>query len=250
MRVFIGYDSREQSAADVCARTLRRVTNGRIEPEFLMIDKLEAQGLMWRVRDERGGQDYDITGNATASTRFKFSRFLVPILCQSGPALFLDCDMLFLEDPRRMLDEVDLLSAAVHVVKHDHRPIEQYKMVSQVQTTYPRKNWSSVILWNCAHYANRRLKPEFVAKQPTSYLHRFEWITDDRLGEIPVTWNYLETEYNYCDNAKLVHHTLGIPAIPHYAGSDYADEWNACLLRAMNVAGVKASDIALRAESA
>lgn len=224
MRVFIGYDSREQSAADVCARTLRRVTNGRIEPEFLMIDKLEAQGLMRRVRDERGGQDYDITGNATASTRFKFSRFLVPILCQSGPALFLDCDMLFLEDPRRMLDEVDLLSAAVHVVKHDHRPIEQYKMVSQVQTTYPRKNWSSVMLFNCSHAANRRLSLRDVNERSGLDLHGFYWLHDSEIGELDPKWNWLVNVQPKPAQVGIAHFTLGGPFTPGWHGAPF-DEW-------------------------
>lgn len=225
MRVFIGYDSREQSAADVCARTLRRVTNGRIEPEFLMIDKLEAQGLMRRVRDERGGQDYDITGNATASTRFKFSRFLVPILCQSGPALFLDCDMLFLEDPRRMLDEVDLLSAAVHVVKHDHRPIEQYKMVSQVQTTYPRKNWSSVMLFNCSHAANRRLSLRDVNERSGLDLHGFYWLHDSEIGELDPKWNWLVNVQPKPAQVGIAHFTLGGPFTPGWHGAPFDDLW-------------------------
>ena len=102
MRVYIGYDEREEEAARVAAKTLREVTNGELEPEFLVAPKLADQGLLWRISDHRGGQDYDLISNAPKSTRFAISRFLTPLLCQGGHALFLDCDMLFLEDPRHM----------------------------------------------------------------------------------------------------------------------------------------------------
>ena len=104
MRVFIGYDEVEQDAAMVAAKSLREITNGELVPEFLWVDKLAAQGLYWRPVDHRG-QTYDLISGAPASTDFAASRFLTPILCQSGWALFVDCDVVFLEDPREMLRE-------------------------------------------------------------------------------------------------------------------------------------------------
>ena len=234
--IVIGFDPREALAYHVCCQSIIEHAS---EPVcFIPL----ASNLL-------GGFD----GKRDGSNAFIFSRFLVPyIQSWRGWALYLDGDMIVRDDVAKLFQMRDEYKAAL-VVKHVYESQFKRKYVGTPlesdNVIYPRKNWSSVILWNCAHYANRVLRPEFVAKKPTSFLHRFEWITDDRLGELPVTWNYLETEYNYCDNAKIVHHTLGIPAIPHYAESDYADEWHSTFLRTVNVDGVKASDIALRAEA-
>ena len=183
MRVFIGYDPREHEAAMVCAATLQEVTHGELVAEFLEVNALRQRGLLTRLRDERGTQDYDLVSNHTYSTRFNISRFLVPILCQGGPALFLDCDMVFLRDPRQMLQE-SLTGAAwdefaVSVVKHDHAPTRTVKMLAQAQNAYPRKNWSSVILFNCDHRANRRLSLWDVNNRHRDELHSFYWLHEN-----------------------------------------------------------------------
>ena len=224
MRVFIGYDEREHEAARVAAKTLRQVTKGQIEPEFIRADKLAAQGLLWRVSDHRGGQDYDLISNAPKSTRFAISRFLTPLLCQQGHALFLDCDMLFLEDPRNMLDEIDR-SHAVHVVKHNHVPTEQWKMVNQVQTKYPRKNWSSVMLFNCEHQANTRLSLRDVNERPGRDLHAFYWLNDAEIGELHPRWNWLVNVQEKPDCVGIAHFTLGGPFNEGWKPARFDDLW-------------------------
>lgn len=193
MKVFIGYDEREHEAARVAAKTLHEVTNGELVPEMLDATKLTDQGLLWRVADHRGGQDYDLVSNASKSTRFAISRFLTPLLAQDGWALFADCDVVFREDPRHMLEEVDH-SKAVHVVKHEYTPSSQWKMVNQTNTHYPRKNWSSVMLFNVDHPAHRRLSLRDVNERPGRDLHRFYWLHDDEIGSLHPRWNWLVGE--------------------------------------------------------
>ena len=210
MKVYIGYDDREAEAARVAAKTLHQVTNGGLTAEFIKSPKLVEQGLLWRVSDHRGGQDYDLVSNAPKATRFAISRFLTPLLCQQGFALFLDCDMVFLEDPRNMLREIDQ-DAAVSVVKHDHQPTEQWKMVNQVQTKYPRKNWSSVMLFNCEHPANRRLSLRDVNERPGRDLHAFYWLHDCEIGALDPRWNWLVNVQPKPERVGIAHFTLGGP---------------------------------------
>jgi hypothetical protein len=227
VRVFIGHDTREEEAAAVAAKTLREVTNGEITPEFLFISKLVAQGLLARTIDQRGGQDYDLVSNAPQSTRFAISRFLVPIICQNGPALFVDADVVFREDPRNMLVEHEGRLGAVAVVKHDPKvcnPLNPYKMVNQQQTAYLRKNWSSVMLFNCDHPSNRRLSLRDVNERPGRDLHAFYWLADDEIGELEARWNWLvnvEPE----QPRGIAHFTLGGPWIPGWVSAPHDDIW-------------------------
>ena len=222
MRVFIGYDPREARAADAAAISLYRVSG--ITPEFLDAERLRAVGLLTRPADHRGGQDYDFPSQAPASTRFAISRFLTPILCQSGFALFVDCDVVFLRDPREMKAFTE---HAVRVVKHDHRPTQLYKMVNQQQTTYPRKNWSSVMLFNCDHPANRRLSLRDVNERPGRDLHAFYWLHDDEIGELGPEWNWLVDVEPRPDNLGIAHMTLGGPWLKGWQGGSFDREWEA-----------------------
>jgi hypothetical protein len=92
---------------------------------------------------------------------------------------------------------------------------------------YPRKNWSSLMLINCAHFGWRQLTPEAVAAKPGSELHQFAFLPDDWVGELPKNWNWLPQEYGQNPEAKLVHYTTGIPAFPMHAFDPMADEWAA-----------------------
>jgi len=166
---------------------------------------------------------YDLNSNAPCSTEFAVSRFLVPILCQSGWALFTDCDVVFMGNPKELLAIADP-DKAVMVVKHNHFG-HGTKMGGMTQTHYDRKNWSSVMLINCKHYAWRQITPETVEKLPNSYLHRFEFIDDRFIGALPFEWNWLVGEYPYNEDAKLAHFTLGIPSVEHYKDCDFSDEW-------------------------
>lgn len=227
MKVYIGYDEREAEAVRVAAKTLREVTNGEIEPEFLRADKLAAHGLLTRVSDHRGGQDYDLVSNAPKSTRFAVSRFMVPLLCQSGWALFVDCDMVFMRDPREMLAEAQAQAypSAVYVVQHNHVPTEKWKMVNQAQTTYPRKNWSSVMLFNGDHLANRRLTLHDVNNRPGRDLHAFYWLHDQEIGRLDPAWNWLVNVQDRPEKLGIAHFTLGGPFNEGWKPAEHDEIW-------------------------
>ena len=228
MRIFIGFDPREAAAAEVARQSLCEVTQDEIEPEMLCMPKLVDQGLLSRrVIDQRGGQDYDLMSNAVQSTRFAISRFLTPILCQSGYALFVDSDVVFLRDPRAMTLEVSA-NHAVSVVKHggDVSP-GAWKMVNQKQEPYLRKNWSSVMLFNCDHAANRRLSLRDVNERPGRDLHRFYWLHDSEIGELRPYWNWLVDVQPRPKSLGIAHMTLGGDWLDGWVGGSFDEEWKA-----------------------
>lgn len=228
MKVYIGYDEREDEAYQVARASLLEVTNSGLEAEALDVTKLSAQGLLNRVSDQRGGQDYDLVSNGWMSTRFAVSRFLVPLLCQQGFALFTDCDVVFREDPRNIYDELlteENIGKAVHVVKHNYESKDLYKMVGQRQSPYPRKNWSSVMLFNCDHPANRRLSLRDVNERPGRDLHQFYWLNDDEIGELDPRWNWLVGEQEQPRRRGIAHFTLGGPWIPGWHSKPHDELW-------------------------
>ena len=161
------------------------------------------------------------------SNAFIYSRFLVPHLMNyKGYALFLDGDMICKADVAELikLAESDP-EKAVWVVKHDYKTKHPVKYLGAKNEDYPRKNWSSVVLWNCHHWQNKKLTPELVMESTGSYLHRFSWLEDRFIGELPVEWNHLVDEYEHDDNAKLLHYTLGTPCFEDYKYSGYSKEW-------------------------
>ena len=232
MKVYIGYDEREYEAAMVAVKSLRHVTNSEIEPEFLCLPKLIDQGLITRTFDRRGGQGYDLTAGPaeTFSTDFKFTRFLAPILCQQGYALFVDCDVVFLRDPREMLHEVHARHA-LNVVRHEDAkyPDALHKMDGQVQAHYPRKNAASVMLWNVDHPANRRLSLRDVNERPGRDLHAFYWLADNEIGTLSPQWNWLVDVGPRPPGLGLgiAHMTLGGPWLEDWQGGSFDDEWRA-----------------------
>lgn len=224
MRVMIGYDEREARAVEVAIKSLRRVAPD-LEPELLCAAKLTDQGLLTRVSDHRGDQDYDLVSNAKKSTRFAISRFLTPILCQEGYALFTDCDVVFREDPREMLTEVSA-HYAVNVVKHFYVPAPGLKMVNQANSVYGRKNWSSVMLFNCDHSANRRLSLRDVNERRGLDLHQFYWLADAEIGELSRCWNQLIGEHPLlAPKEGILHFTRGGPWLPGWQGAEHDDIW-------------------------
>ena len=161
----------------------------------------------------------------SGSTAWTVSRFLVPHQMKyHGWHLFCDSDIYFTDDVRKLLHYVDP-KYAVLVVKHeDYTPHSNMKMADKQQTAYHRKNWSSLILWNCSHEANRLLDPAFVADCNTLWLHQFGWLTDNQIGELPAEWNTLVGYQNY-DNPKGIHYTDGVPTIDKYKQCDYSELW-------------------------
>ena len=97
-------------------------------------------------------------------------------------------------------------------------------MDGQVQHVYPRKNWSSCILFNCAHPANAVLDLDTVNRMEPGWLHRFSWLPEELIGELPYQYNYLEGTYDSQD-AKAVHYTLGGPWFENHQDVEYAQEW-------------------------
>lgn len=159
------------------------------------------------------------------SNRFIYSRFLTPYLMEfSGWAIFADGDMVCEADIAELWALRDP-TKAVQVVKHDYKTKAFKKYLGNKNENYPRKNWSSVILWNCGHADNKILSPEFIQSQPGSYLHRFSWLSDDVIGELPVEWNWLAIEYPENRDAKLIHYTLGTPCFKDYADASMSDHW-------------------------
>lgn len=220
MKVFIGYDGREAEAYRVSEKSLKSVSP-TAEVSRLDADRLAAYGLLRRPQDRRHGV-YDIVSNAPQATDFAISRFLVPHLCQSGWALFVDCDVLFLSDVAELFDLAEA-DKAVMVVKHQQAG-GGTKMDGQVQTTYPRKNWSSVMLWNCDHPANRRLSLQDVNERPGRDLHAFYWLADSEIGELPRAWNWLVGVQPMRD-PKIAHFTLGGPWLKDWKGAEHDDLW-------------------------
>ena len=159
------------------------------------------------------------------SNQFTYSRFLVPYISgYTGWSLFCDGDMLLLDDVKLLWNLRDDTKAAM-VVKHDYRTKMQNKYLGAVNEDYPRKNWSSVILFNNALCT--ALTPEYVSVATGAELHRFSWIADNLIGELPAEWNWLDIEYDYNPDAKLIHYTLGAPSFDEFAQSgSYSKHWH------------------------
>lgn len=143
-----------------------------------------------------------------------------------GWAVFMDCDMILTTDIKELFDQVDD-KYAIMCVQHDYTPREGIKMDGQKQTIYPRKNWSSVVLWNCGHPSNRVVTQDFVndTELNGAYMHRFSWLKDEEIGELDHTWNYLVGVYNDIDKPKLIHYTEGGPWFENYRNCEFAHLW-------------------------
>lgn len=235
--IWIGFDPREAAAYAVCRGSLLKNISHLVSVRGLVLDELKRVGLYRRPMEWRkvppalGMVMWDVISDATMSTQHANARFLVPHLAKSGWALFCDGDMLYRDDVVKMFDSLDK-SKAVYCVKHQHIPKSDIKMDSQVQQKYPRKNWSSFMVFNCDHPANKALTVEMVNTVPGRDLHRFCWIEDDDLiGELDPAWNYLVGESPQIENPKCVHFTAGLPDMKGFADVEYADEWRAELTR-------------------
>jgi len=210
IRVFVGYDPREAVAYNVLAHSIRERASRPVSIAPLALSQLGA--VMTRER------------HPLQSTDFSFSRFLTPYLCDySGWAVFMDCDMLVLDDITKLYELRDD-RYAVMVVKHSHKPREDVKFLDQPQSKYEKKNWSSVMLFNNARC--RALTAEYVNRASGLDLHQFKWLGDDALiGELPHRWNHLVGYDAHAPGMALVHYTLGGPYFDEYRDCEYAREW-------------------------
>jgi hypothetical protein len=214
-RIFIGWDRREPVAYDVAKFSLERRASVPVAVTAIKLDELRTRGLYRRNQDP------------LASTEFTYSRFLTPALAgYEGWALFCDCDFLWLGDVAGLL-EYTKVPKAVYCVQHDYRPKETVKMDGAIQTVYPRKNWSSLMLFNCAHPAVRKLTPDLVNRESGAYLHRMQWVADSDIGALPVEWNWLEgwNEKPAQGTPKAVHFTRGGPWFENWKNVDYGELW-------------------------
>lgn len=229
IRWHIGYDQREAVAYHTfCHSILARST---LPVSFTPIKLSMLKHDFRRKVDE------------TQSNEFSYSRFLVPYLCDyQGWAVFSDCDMLMRVDAAELwaLRDPD---KAVMVVKHNYTPKDKTKYLGNKQEAYPRKNWSSVVLWNCSHPANRILTPGYVETATGATLHRFSWLTDSMIGELPVEWNHLVSEYAPNPQAKIVHWTVGFPGFHEYQHAEFADEWFVEKAQMQHCAQIQASTV-------
>ena len=164
------------------------------------------------------------------SNKFIYSRFLTPYLKKfSGWAIYADGDMVCKSDIADLWKLRDP-SKAVQVVKHNYTTKTRVKYLGNKNENYPRKNWSSLILWNCEHPANKVLTPNFIQDKTGSFLHRFSWLDDDLIGALPIAWNWLAIEYENNPDAKLIHYTLGTPCFKDYQNQSMSSEWHKAYL--------------------
>ena len=168
------------------------------------------------------------------SNDFIYSRFLVPYLMNfNGWAIYADGDMVCLEDIKKLWDLRDD-KFAVQVVKHDYKTKIKTKYWGNKNEDYPRKNWSSLILWNCNHQSHKRLTPEFIQKQTGAFLHRFSWIKDEEIGEVEKEWNWLAMEYEEKNDINLIHYTIGTPCFEEYQNKSLSSYWKKSFLNILD----------------
>jgi len=214
IKVFIGYDAVESVAWHTLAHSIYSRSSRPVALIPLVTKNLSS--VYTRPRDPK------------QSNEFSFTRFLTPHLCDyDGYAIFMDCDMLVRVDLAEILTVIDREpEKAVYVVKHDYKPKNDTKYLNTKQFSYPRKNWSSFILWNCGHKSNKKVTPEYVNSASPLELHRFLWLSDNEIGSLDIRWNWLVSEYeNPPLDVKNVHWTVGGPYFVEYQDADFSNEW-------------------------
>ncbi|MBU3694051.1 MAG: glycosyltransferase [Rhodocyclaceae bacterium] len=209
LRLFVGFDPREAVAYHTFCQSI--ISTASVPVSFTPL----ALGML---------NDY-LETHTDRSNDFVYSRFLVPHLCGfSGWAIFADGDMICQRDIAELWALRDE-SCAVMVAKHDYQTKFGKKYLGNSNESYPRKNWSSVVLFNCSHPDNRILTPDFVAQQSGAFLHRFSWLKDERIGEIPLEWNWLVREYQERTDVALLHYTIGTPCFGEYRDDKASVRW-------------------------
>ncbi len=214
VKVFVGYDKVESVAWHTMVHSLYRQSSRPLAIVPINLNNLK--GIYTRARDPKQSND------------FSFSRFLVPYLCNyEGYAIFFDCDMMVRTDICEIFKAIEKEpNKAIYVVKHEYESKEKIKFLNTVQYQYPRKNWSSVMLWNCGHKANKAVTKDFVNNASPLDLHRFTWLADAEIGNLDIRWNWLVGEYtNPPADVMNVHWTLGGPYFKEYQSVDFSEEW-------------------------
>lgn len=212
MKIFIGYDSKESIAADVCEYSLQSFAN--LDVKMIKLNEMKSLGYNRNFIEKQ-------------STEFTFTRFLVPSLCDySGWALFCDCDFLFLHDPKELYNYINP-NKAVYVAQHpNYVPNGAIKMDGKEQHVMFRKNWASLMWINCSH---PKVKEHLTLDKINTYengrwFHQFGWCDDDEIGSLSLEWNTLDNYYDF-ENPKAIHYTDGGPWFEHYKNTRYAHLW-------------------------
>jgi lipopolysaccharide biosynthesis glycosyltransferase len=211
LTIAIGYDHRESIAFYVLAHSIMRRATKPVRIIPLATSTLS--------------DVYNRPRSPKQSTDFTYTRFLTPSFAEANQvSVFLDSDMLCLTD----ICELETIAkhnlyADVLVVKHDYDPVSETKFLNQPQTTYPCKNWSSMMVFNGHRQAVVNLNPAVVNYADAMFLHQFGW-AHDVVGLDPA-WNHLVGEYEPNPNAKIVHFTNGGPWFKGYEKCEYAEAW-------------------------
>ncbi|NDG53600.1 MAG: glycosyltransferase [Flavobacteriia bacterium] len=204
MIIFIGYEEKYPESYEVCKASIERFS------EHHDIRPLRKKNLDMYTREYQG-----------ESTDFAFTRFLVPYLSDyKGLSLFCDGDFLWRSNPSELSKYIAMFMT-VSVVKHPKLVTSTFtKMDGKTNRPYPRKYWSSLMLFN--NSACKTLTPEYVNEAPAGALHGFEWA--NKIGNIPATYNHMIGYYNML-NPKADHFTDGGPWLEDYRDQPYAEEW-------------------------
>lgn len=224
---YVGFDTRMPEAYAV---TVRSLVNAGVEPlsiHPLVLPHLQGVGMYDRPMHEKDGVIYDEISGAPNASEFSISRFMAPLLSSCQWAIFCDSDFLFRGDIKDLIDLLDP-KFALMCVPHGYNPTELTKMRGQVQTQYPRKNWSSLMAFNVRHIANAGLTQELINTRPGRDLHRFCWLQDQEIGYLPETFNALDGHSDVPD-PQAVHFTRGTPDMPGFEDVPFAEEWRTVL---------------------
>lgn len=236
INIFLGWDSREADLTDICAHSIRHNTSAEVHFHYLKHRELRKRGLFtrpWLVRSD-DGENIDLIDNKPFSTEFSHTRFLIPALMGfEGWALFCDADMIFTGDIVNLWRFTLNTHYAAMCVKHNHQPkLDAIKMDGRLQNPYYRKNWSSFVLWNCGHPANKYLTPERVNTMKGADMHAFSWVPQHEIGDIPKTYNWisgvspkLEGDGKKVKLPEVIHYTEGGPWFRECDNVPLADVW-------------------------
>ena len=219
INLYIGHDPRESVGTHVFLSSLLKQTTAPVAVTFLH------KPMLHRLF---GG---DI---AEGTNAFTLSRFLIPFIQNwRGDAIYMDgADMLLKADLGQLEVWRDPYKA-VQVVKHEYQTNDPLKYrgtsMEAENTDYGRKNWASMMLISCHHYAWRKMTPQYLRSASKVEILNFSWMEDGYIGEIPKTWNWLADEYGFNADAKLLHWTQGIPGFNHYKYAPHGDDWHKAL---------------------
>lgn len=227
IKVFIGWDGREKAAYEVLKHSIEKYTKEDVDIIPLYHKELRKQGLFkrpWLIEAQTGNY-VDLIDGKNFSTEFSHSRFLVPeIMKYNGWALFMDCDMIFKDDIKKLFSLVDD-KYAVMCVKHKQKVDCDVKMDGSLQQDYRRKNWSSFMMINCGHPSNRALTKDVVNTATGNWLHNLSWLKDSEIGDLPDRYNWIAGTSRSGFMPSVIHYTLGGPWFKDYQDCPYADDW-------------------------